>query len=1198
MKIGVNAEHGLCNPIFIQVDPTSMNVRNGSQVIKEAGVLNAVSVSMVGNPPQTLPPELRGDGPLSQKTTTATATDCKLSNFSSEDCSLNFHPEESPCPQQEDALLLGPASLNIAPLQKNIEVSNPSVEVSSVFPTQQWSCNKKSQLNSNHGCVTQSKRTNPQAQSIISLPVGFQCSSLFKPGQPVAFLPSTNFSPPLCKITLPPCLSQIAALREPTASQLHVECQPQMSSSGVTPNLQTNPYHFSVVKAPVSKAGLPSTAVHKSKHGPVSSYKNSNSGAGHGSPLHSVASPIVARPLKHPASGPSQQSPVSVSSSTSPTHLSTHGRVMTYLEKSQSHQGVDKMPTMYSGLKPQSDAVYEHTVTEVRDVPLDLSSKSKRLKVTQAPEESSLGTECHHTEEAEGGCPIPPKKAVPATFGPRDPLSIFPEGLRNGAPSKQASQVLNRPAHKPSMSWAKSSHSSTSNLSGTYMEGMALSILKSPNVVELEKELCVIGEAPPSKGEVMVDKCKMMNWNKDGKSSLVSSKKIARCLKRSREKEGSASEGPRRRKKKQGASVLQSGQVDEAATQLPEEQEKVGSGCSNLIDVVHTPHIKAGNESSSGVNDPAFQGSPDWLNKEVLPVLSCPPKQKRGRRPAEKKLSASKVCPPPPETQIRRKRGRPRSNPPRDQEGLSVAKRAPTGGDRDASSRKKRKRRRNRKYQNGEYITERDKAGDEGGNCVATRQATRAGTDQRVGSYPRLSATLACRGASPDRTPKRALHTRSGSMHDSKRPASPEPEDKPSGKRKFKSKHLCDTEERKFKTKRGSSGKCSAPLVSKSDSSPVKKPPDVPSSPCGKPSPPTGRRGSIGRGRMSESPPGRPIPPEVRRLIVNKNAGETLLQRAARLGYQEVVLYCLEKDEREVNRQDNAGYTALHEACSRGWTQIVKVLLEHGADVNCSAQDGTRPIHDAVASDNLPAVWMLLNRGADPTLATYSGQTAVKLAQSNSMKIFLREYFADLDGGNGQDPSAPWDFYSSAVFEAGQEACWDFLLLFPDEEEGRKKGARTEDCFTFEFSSEPLLPCYRLQVSLSHGFCNWFLLSDVLKRLKMSARIFQARYPHLEVASLSWVELRRQVSASQVTPLPKGCRAGEEEEADGQVELVRCVLELQELLGSSVHFLEVESSDILGPPGSQSPPACQICPRADSKSHSPKSKKSNKWEER
>uniref|UniRef100_A0A4W5K5A2 Uncharacterized protein n=1 Tax=Hucho hucho TaxID=62062 RepID=A0A4W5K5A2_9TELE len=50
----------------------------------------------------------------------------------------------------------------------------------------------------------------------------------------------------------------------------------------------------------------------------------------------------------------------------------------------------------------------------------------------------------------------------------------------------------------------------------------------------------------------------------------------------------------------------------------------------------------------------------------------------------------------------------------------------------------------------------------------------------------------------------------------------------------------------------------------------------------------------VRRAPPAEPPVVRPIPPEARRLIVNKNAGETLLQRAARLGYEEVVLYCLE----------------------------------------------------------------------------------------------------------------------------------------------------------------------------------------------------------------------------------------------------------------------------------------------------------------
>ncbi|KAL0588438.1 BCL-6 corepressor-like protein 1 [Plecturocebus cupreus] len=141
------------------------------------------------------------------------------------------------------------------------------------------------------------------------------------------------------------------------------------------------------------------------------------------------------------------------------------------------------------------------------------------------------------------------------------------------------------------------------------------------------------------------------------------------------------------------------------------------------------------------------------------------------------------------------------------------------------------------------------------------------------------------------------------------------------------------------------------------------------------------------------------------------------------LSPQDVVLYCLQKDSEDVNHRDNAGYTALHEACSRGWTDILNILLEHGANVNCSAQDGTRqegctstslhphsqlspslkrpcslpgPVHDAVVNDNLETIWLLLSYGADPTLATYSGQTAMKLASSDTMKRFLSANFVFL----------------------------------------------------------------------------------------------------------------------------------------------------------------------------------------------------------
>lgn len=459
-----------------------MNVGDGGTVSREISAPNKASASMVGNPPQTLPPEFRGDVTLSQQNKNTPAKDCKKAKACLDTSIYNHSPEISPPQQPNNAPMSGSALTSSEKrADKRVEVPKVKADGMGVFPSPQWSSGTKvsrdDPLNPCHSSVASNKKSHPQTQSVQSVPAGFKCSTMFKPVQPVAFLPSTNFSSPLCKITLPPALGEIAALRDATVNQFQKEIQPQSSGVRGAPLIRTYPYPFSVGRTPTAekKAGTPTSKL-KSNH---SSHKNAKSVEQQKSLASVVASPAIALPLQHP----SLTSAAPTCYTLSPTaaiccgsalaSITSQSRLLNHVEKGNS---IDKS-TMDS-IKTPPSASEDHTTcpVEPRDVPLDLSAKSKRPKCMNDPPVSML--QPHNNELNQKGF-LNSKRTHSTTYSSAVQYPVLPNTHRNGSHQKQINRPQNHQVPESKPTWGKeSSQDPMKNIPGTYV-GVASPILAS-----------------------------------------------------------------------------------------------------------------------------------------------------------------------------------------------------------------------------------------------------------------------------------------------------------------------------------------------------------------------------------------------------------------------------------------------------------------------------------------------------------------------------------------------------------------------------------------------------------------------------------------------------------------------------------------------------------------------------------------------
>ena len=93
---------------------------------------------------------------------------------------------------------------------------------------------------------------------------------------------------------------------------------------------------------------------------------------------------------------------------------------------------------------------------------------------------------------------------------------------------------------------------------------------------------------------------------------------------------------------------------------------------------------------------------------------------------------------------------------------------------------------------------------------------------------------------------------------------------------------------------------------------------------------------------------------------------------AAEYGLADQVVARIEQNPKSVQASDAAGYTPLHFACQHGHVDVVKILIQEGADVN-ACECGVTPLHRACFAGKLQVVEILIDNGANCFIADSTG---------------------------------------------------------------------------------------------------------------------------------------------------------------------------------------------------------------------------------
>ncbi|XP_069720767.1 ankyrin repeat domain-containing protein 16 [Phaenicophaeus curvirostris] len=152
---------------------------------------------------------------------------------------------------------------------------------------------------------------------------------------------------------------------------------------------------------------------------------------------------------------------------------------------------------------------------------------------------------------------------------------------------------------------------------------------------------------------------------------------------------------------------------------------------------------------------------------------------------------------------------------------------------------------------------------------------------------------------------------------------------------------------------------------------------------------------------------------------------ETLLHHAARYGHQDVLAYLVEELGMDFEAFNSDYKRPLHEAASMGHGECVSYLLERGASVDCLKKADWTPLMMACTRQNLEVIKVLVEHGANPLLKNKDGWNCFHLASREGHPHVL-QYLLDVSPGS-------WDTESTIkrtpLHTAALHGCFDAVEL-------------------------------------------------------------------------------------------------------------------------------------------------------------------------